>query len=143
MKLRKAMWIIFLVTLVAGLVTAGLMTYMNKVKTNIMVEQSVVLDGVNYDKLIIDNVTGIGGNTMRRNHTLNVRCDVSVNLTITTTNMPGILVFYQYYENTTCHSVTNPQLFEPGIYNIIFCYQLDLNLKPATYAVTSTLSIAK
>jgi len=143
MKLRKAMAVILLVTLIAGLVTAGLMAYTNKVKTNIKVEQSVVLDGVNYDKLIIDNVTGIGGNTVKTKHELNVRCYTPVNLTIMTTSVSGILTYYEYYEGVILHSFTNPHLFETGNHTLVFNYQLDLNLKPATYSVTSTLSVTK
>lgn len=143
MKLRKAISAIILISFLCTLVTAGLMTYIGKLQTNITVEQPVRLDWVNYNKLVVDNVTGIGGNTVKRNHTLEIRCDDSVNLTIVTKAVAGILVYYEYYEGVVCHSLTNPQLLEPGIYTITFCYELDLNLIPTKYILTSTLSVTK
>ena len=143
MKLRKAISIIILISFICTIVTAGLMTYIGKVQSNIMTEQPVRLDWHNYDKIITDNFTGIGGNTVRRNHTLGIRCDCNINLSITTKTVPGIIVYYEYCEGVICHSLTNPQLFEPGIYTIRFCYELDLNLTPAKYVVISTLAVTK
>jgi hypothetical protein len=143
MKLSKAIAIIIFTSFICTLVTAGLMTYIGKLQTNITVEQPVRLDWVNYNKLVVDNVTGIGGNTVKRNHTLEIRCDDSVNLTIVTKAVAGILVYYEYYEGVVCHILTNPQLLEPGIYTITFCYELDLNLIPTKYILTSTLSVTK
>jgi hypothetical protein len=143
MKLSKAIAIIIFTSFICTLVAAGLMTYIGKLQTNITVEQPVRLDWVNYNKLVVDNVTGIGGNTVKRNHTLEIRCDDSVNLTIVTKAVAGILVYYEYYEGVVCHSLTNPQLLEPGIYTITFCYELDLNLIPTKYILTSTLSVTK
>lgn len=143
MRLRKAISIIILISFICTIVTAGLMTYIGKVQSNIMTEQPVRLDWHNYDKIITDNFTGIGGNTVKRNHTLEIRCDSNVNLTINTKTVPGIIVYYEYYEGVICHSLTNPWLFTPGIYTITFCYSLDLNLIPGRYVTTSTLAVTK
>ena len=143
MKLRKAISLILIITMICTIATAGLMTYIGKLQSNITVEQPVRLDWHNYDKTVMDNFTGIGGNTVKRNHTLEIRCDRNVNLTITTKAVQGILTYYEYYEGVVCHSLTNPQLLSPGIYTITFCYELDLNLTPAKYILTSTLSVTK
>jgi hypothetical protein len=143
MKTRKLILMLCIIAITCIVVTAGLLTYIGKVQSNITTEQPVRIDWHNYNKTVVDNFTGIGGNTVRRNHTLDIRCDCNINLSITTKTVPGIIAYYEYYEGVICHSLTNPQLFEPGIYTIRFCYELDLNLTPSKYIVTSTLAVTK
>lgn len=143
MKFRKAIVSILIITMLMGLVTAGLMSYVNKLQTNIKTEQSVMLDNSTYDMVIMENITGIGGNTIRTNHTLNVRCECPVNLTIKAKSVPGILVYYEYYEGVICHSLTNPHLFKTGLYTIVCCYELDINLKPSSYQIINTFSVTE
>lgn len=97
MQRKKLLFAGLAIALLIGVVSAALIEWFGMVKMTANVKQAVILDGVSYPTVIVQEATVAGGESFCRYHWLQSQTSVPVTLTIETAIVPdpgGVTVEY-------------------------------------------------